>query len=237
MRSITYNGHDLSACTTCEVVEGPHAVVPTVRVVPGRAGALLVGGRIAPKTVRVRLFLDVGGTLDVAGLSDLKHKIHGWLCATSGGVLVVPGQPSLEWHDAVVTSVGAWSSVAEDADCEVTFTCYDPVAFGQGHSEAGASFTVEGTWSTWPTMTLVAAAGSSVGVTDGRGGSVRVEHDFAGGETVVIDFEHETVEIDGSDACDEVSLGSDFFALEPGDCSLAFSGCSAHTVTYRERWL
>lgn len=237
MRSVAYNGHDLSTCTTCEVIEGPHVVVPTVQVVPGRAGALVSGGRLAPKTIRVRLFLDVGDILGTEALCALKHKIHAWLCDTDGGVLVVPGQPSLEWHDVVVTSVGAWSSVAEDASCEVTFTCFDPVAYSQEHSETGASFEVAGSWSTWPTMMLAAVAGDGVGVADGHGRNVQVKHGFAGGESVVFDFECETVSIDGSDASDEVSLGSDFFALEPGVCALAFSGCSTHTVTYRERWL
>nr|DAW07926.1 MAG TPA: distal tail protein [Caudoviricetes sp.] len=81
MSSITYNGHDFSPYTTCEVIEGPHAVVPTSQVIPGRAGALLLVGRIAPRTIRVRLFLDSHAALDMAGLSNLRHLLYSGLTA------------------------------------------------------------------------------------------------------------------------------------------------------------
>ncbi|EHF02173.1 hypothetical protein HMPREF1008_00879 [Olsenella sp. oral taxon 809 str. F0356] len=238
MSSITYNGHDFSPYTTCEVIEGPHAVVPTSQVIPGRAGALLLGGRIAPRIVRVRLFLDAHAALDAAGLSELRHRLYSWLYADGGSVLVLPGDPGLEWHDALVTSVGAWLSATEDASCEVAFTCYDPIAYGLEHEETGTTFEVGGTWGTWPVVTLMASAGSSVRVTDALSGDyVLLNHTFAGGEVVVLDFENETANVDDGDMSDKIDLGSDFFKLEPGSCTLSFSDCSAHTVTFRERWL
>ncbi|WP_417118848.1 phage distal tail protein [Olsenella phocaeensis] len=236
MSSITYGGHDFSDCTTCEVIEGPHAVVPTAKVVPGRAGELLLGSRLVPRIVRVRLFLDAREALDEAGLSALKRRICSWLYAPDGGVLVLPGYPGLEWHDAVVTAASPWSSVTGDASCDVTFTCYDPVAYGASRTSDGTSFTVGGTWATWPVFIVEAAAGSAVEV--GCGGAfVRVEHEFIGGEDVIIDCGRETVTLDGIDARADVSLSSDFFCLEPGQVELTFSGCSSHVVVWRERWL
>ena len=58
MRSIVYNGIDLTEWCSAEVVEKVALpVVPDAMVVPGRAGALLVSGRIPPRLVRVRLEL------------------------------------------------------------------------------------------------------------------------------------------------------------------------------------
>lgn len=236
MSSITYNGHDFSFCTTCEVVEGPHAVVPTAKEVPGRAGVLLLGGRLAPLVVRVRLFLDAGSALDAAGLSALKRQMYAWLYAPDGGVLALPGFPSLEWHDAVVTSVSPWSSATEDAGCETVFTCFDPVAFGDARSEVGATFEVGGTWPTWPTFELTASAGSAVQV-GCNGEYVRVEGSFIGGEVIVIDCANEVVTIDGVDGRADVTMASDFFCLEPGEVVLSFAGCSTHETRYNERWL
>lgn len=236
MSSIVYNGHDFSSCTTCEVVEGPHAVVPTCKAVPGRAGALLLGGKLAPLVVRVKLFLDVHSPLDDAGLSALKRQIYAWLYAPDGAGLALPGFPSLEWRDAVVTSASPWSSVAEDAYCDVVFTCFDPIAFGAPRSEDGATFTVGGTWATWPKFELTASAGTAVQI--GCGDElVRVERSFAGGEAIVIDCKAETVNIDGVDARADVTLESDFFCLDPGDVTLYFAGCSDHTTSFHERWL
>lgn len=236
MSSIVYNGHDFSSCTTCEVVEGPHSVVPVSKVVPGRAGSLLLGGRLAPLVVRVRLFLDARSALDDVGLSALKRRLYAWLYAPEGGVLALPGYPSLEWHDAVVTSITPWSSVAGDASCEVVFTCFDPVAYGASCSESGTALEVGGTWPTWPAFELTASAGSAVQVGSGTE-FVRVEGAFTGGELVIVDCEHETVTIDGVDARAHVTLASDYFRLEPGEATLSFSGCSAHETSYCERWL
>lgn len=83
---------------------------------------------------------------------------------------------------------------------------------------------------------LVASAGSAVQV--GCGSRViRVEHAFIGGEVVRIDCESEGASIDGVDARVDVTLGSDFSSLAPGNVTLPFTGCSSHVATFRERWL
>ena len=64
-----------------------------------------------------------------------------------------------------------------------------------------------------------------------------MEHAFTGGEVVTIDCEHESVAIGGVDVRADVTLASDFFPLKPGDCELAFSGCSSHVTAFCERWL
>ena len=74
-------------------------------------------------------------------------------------------------------------------------------------------------------------------VTDGLGRYVLVERDFAAGDVVVMDFASEAVTVDGADASADVAVESTFFSLAPGSHSLTFSGCSAHTVEWVERWL
>lgn len=237
MRSIVYNGVDLSEFCSAEVIEKVALpVVPETMAVPGRAGALLVSGRVPPRVVRVRLFMDSGYKPGTNGLADIRHKLYSALCCTAGGTLRLPDEPELEYRDAVCVDAGAWSSLFEDGHGDVEFALLDPVAYGMERNEAGASFEVGGTWPTWPTFELVAAAGSAVQV--GYGAAyVRVEHSFAGGEVVVIDCETEGVTIDGVDARASVTLSSDFFPLAPGSCELTFSGCTTHMTTFNERWL
>ena len=115
--------------------------------------------------------------------------------------------------------------------------CFDPVAYGDGKSSAASTLTVGGTWTTWPVVTLTALAGSSVKVADGLGRYVLVERTFAAGDVVVMDFAAEAVTVDGVDASADVAVESTFFSLAPGAHTLAFSGCSAHTVAWVERWL
>ena len=237
MRSIVYNGVDLSEWCSAEVVEKVALpIVPETMVVPGRAGAMLVSGRIPPRLVRVRLFMDAGYKPGTNGLADIRHRVYLALCSTVGGTLRLPGEPELEYRDAVCTDAGAWSSLFEDGEGEVLFTLLDPVAYGRAHSETGTSFEVGGSWPSWPTFELVASAGSAVQVGCGDA-IVRVEHAFSGGEVVRVDCETEGVTIDGVDARADVTLASDFFSLAPGGVTLTFSGCSTHATTFRERWL
>ncbi|MCH4053307.1 MAG: phage tail family protein [Atopobiaceae bacterium] len=237
MRSIVYNGIDLSEWCSAEVIERVALpVVPDTMVVPGRAGALLVSSRIPPRLVRVRLFMDSGFKPGTSGLADIRHRVYSALCSTAGGTLRLPDEPELEYRDAVCTDAGSWSSLFEDGQGEVLFTLLDPVAYGRARSETGTSFEVGGSWPTWPAFELVASAGSAVQVGCGDA-IVRVEHAFSGGEVALIDCETEGVAVDGIDARAEVTLASDFFSLSPGRCELSFSGCSAHVTAFNERWL
>jgi len=237
MRSIVFNGLDFSDFCSAEVVEKVALPIAVKTMdVPGRAGALLVSGRIPPRLVRVRLFMDAGFRPDVNGLADIRHRVYSALCSTTGGVLRLPDEPEYEYHDVVCTDAGSWSSLFEDGSGEVSFALLDPVAYGQERSEIGETFEVGGTWPTWPKFELTASAGSAVQVgCDGE--FVRVERAFSGGEVVRIGCETEGVTVDGSDARADVALSSDFFSLAPGDVTLAFSGSSAHATAFRERWL
>lgn len=199
--------------------------------------AALLGCELPPRVLRVRLFLDAGISLSADERSEVRHALYGWLVAPSGVELELPGEPGLSWRDAVVTDASDWDSLFEDGSCVIEFTCFDPVAYGEGKSSAASTFTVGGTWATWPVVEMTALAGSSVKVADGQGRYVLVERAFAAGDVVVMDFASEAVTVDGVDAASGVAVESTFFSLLPGAHTLAFSGCSAHTVEWVERWL
>lgn len=238
MSALTYNGHNLSEHVAAELVEpAGHALSPRALSVPGRPGAVLLGCELPPRVLTVRLFLDAGVSLTAEERSAIRHEVYGWLVAPRGAELSLTGEPGLTWRDAVVTGVSDWDSLFEGGSCEVEFTCFDPLAYGDGKSSTGTALAVGGTWETWPVTTLTALAGSSVKVADGLGRYVLVERTFAAGDEVVIDFAAETVTVDGEDASADVAVESTFFSLSPGAHTLAFTGCSAHLVGWTERWL
>ncbi len=239
MRSIKYGGVDFSLWCSAEVVERcGHAVAPRVVSVPGRAGAVLLGGEVPPRVIAVRLDWDSILGRDAAMRARARHALYAALMRTAGAELVVPSDPEVTYRDAVCTGCGEWSSLLADGHAEVEFTCYDPIGYGARRSTDAATFAVGGTWATWPRVTLTAAAGSSVVVTDKASGAyVAVEKAFSGGETVVLDFQAETCLVGGVDCSAAVSIESEFFSIGPGDCELGFSGCSAHAVSWHERWV
>ena len=237
MRSIVFNGVDFSEFSSAEVVEkAALPIVVSTMVVPGRAGALLVSGRIPPRMVRVRLFMDAGYKPETNGLADIRHRVYAALTSVGGGTLRLPSEPELEYRDVVCADAGVWSSLFEDGYGDVEFALLDPIAYGMERIEHGSSFEVGGTWPTWPTFELVASTGSAMQVSYG-GKLVRIEHTFAGGEAVLIDCEREVVIVDGADARADVTLASDLSTFSPGACDLLVTGCASFEVRFRERWL
>ena len=237
MRSIVYNGVDFSEFCSAETIEmAALPIVANTMAVPGRAGALLVSGRIPPRLVRVRLFMDAGYKPGTNGLTNIRHRIYSALTSVGGGTLRLPSEPEFEYRDVVCTDAGVWSSLFEDGHGDVKFALLDPVAYGMERIEHGASFEVGGTWPTWPTFELVAATGSAVQVAYG-GKLVRIERSFTGGEVVLIDCEREVVTVDGADARADVTLASDLNTFSPGACDLLVTGCASFEVRFRERWL
>lgn len=238
MSSITYNGHDLSEYVTAELVEpAGHALTPRALVMPGRPGAVLLGCELPPRILRVRLFLDAGTSLTAEERSEIRHELYARLVAPGGGELELPGEHGLAWRDAVVTDASDWDSLFEDGSCEVAFTCFDPVAYGEERASTSSILTVSGTWATWPVVEMTTLAGSSVKVTDELGRYVLVERTFAAGDEVLLDFQREAVTVGGEDASADVAVESTFFSLDPGAHTLTFSGCSTHTIEWVERWL
>ena len=238
MRSIAYCGVDFAAWCSAEVIEGcGHAVEPRTVAVPGKPGAVLLGGEVPPKVLRVRLYWDSLLGLDAAARAKARHEVYAALLAVEGGELVVPGDPEMTYRDAVCTGCGSWSLLFADGVADVEFTCYDPIAYGSQLATESAAFGVGGTWPTWPVVSVVAAAGPAVEVADGDSGAyVLVEQAFVGGEKVVVDFQAETCSVDGVDASASVSIASEFFSLAPGARELVFGGCASHSVSWFERW-
>ncbi len=186
---------------------------------------------------RVKLMLDARAKMDARAASALRHKLNA-LLAVEDGTLVLPEEPGLEYHGARVTDAKPWDELFEHGSTTIEFECADGVAYGDERTTAATEIMVNGTCKTYPTMELVATEGDSVMVLNLDGERfVNIVRTFKGGERVVMDFERETVTMDGADACIEIGLYSDFFSLVPGANRLAFAGCSEHMTRYRERWL
>ncbi len=239
MGGLVFNGHDFGEVCQAQTVEvSPLRVRADAVLNAGAPGAKPTGGGLDVRRVKVRLALDAGRRLDAEAASRLRHRIDAMLCAEAGSVLRLPEDEALEYHDALLTDAEGWTTMRENGSCTLTFTCFDPVAFGAERTTGEAAFEVGGSAETWPRFELVAAEGDSVTVLDLRAERfVSVVGDFAGGEIVAIDCADEHVTIDCADADASVGMYSDFFPLAPGACELAFAGCLSHSTSYVERWL
>lgn len=238
MRSIIYAGHDFSELCSAEVIDRRvNPLVAEAMEVPGRAGAMLVSSWMPPADVTVRLFLDPGFSPDIGQLAEIRHKLASWLCSFGGGELVLPDEPERVYRDALLVSAGTWRKLFSDGQCGITFTLFDPIAYGMERIERTERFDVGGNWPTLPEFRLVAASGSQLRVSHPAAGrAIVVDYEFAGGESVVINCETESVLINDVDARDCITLGSDFFGLDPGDRILSITGATYCETRFTERW-
>lgn len=239
MRSIRYAGHDFSEAFSAEVTgRSLNALAFEAARVAGRPGAALSAAWVPPEDVVVRLFADPGYDPGPAGMGALRRRLRAWLSQPAGAELVLPDEPGLTYRDALLTGADNWSSLFEDGWCDLTFTLFDPVAYGRDRAERGTAFDVGGTFRTAPEFALVAEAGARVSVrSEATGEAVELRRDFAGGEVVAIGCAGQTATVDGADARADVALGSDFPWLYPGAAELAFAGCRSFETRFSERWL
>lgn len=239
MSSITFDGHSFADFVSAELVEPvAHGIAPETAKVPGRPGRVLLSVDVEPLELRVRLFLDAPDALTTARRAEVRRTLRDWLLCTDGAVLKVPGEPDLEWHDVLCAGVSDWSSLFADGSATVTFLALDPIAYGKRLVSAMGAFRVDGNQPTWPEFSLTVEAGAtSVGVTDNKTGRfLSVERAFAGGERVAIDCAAQTVRVNNVDAAADLTLGSDFFQLQPGYTDLSFPGCAKYNTWFWERW-
>lgn len=239
MGCLVFNGYDFGELCQAQTVEvSPLRVRADVVQVAGVSGVRLASDGLDVRRVKVRLVLDAGRRLNAEAASRLRHRIDAMLCSEDGATLRLPEDEELEYHDVLLTDAAGWDSLKENGSCVLTFTCFDPIAFGRERVSSETRFDIGGSAETWPRFELVAAEGDSVMVLDMHGEKfVGIVDDFQGGERVVIDCASEHVTVDGVDTDASVAMYSDFFSLEPGECGLAFAGCAEHSTVYAERWL
>ena len=254
-RSIIYGNYDFGRYTTAEVRLPPPTARAESTIEDGRGlGLDVLSSALAPREVRVRLFLDAGAVPTAADRERVRDEMSGYLALPQGAALMLPGPScgSRQLKGAMLTDASAWDSLFEDGECELAFTAYDPVMYG-GESfarspEGEASLVVENTGSApvRPTVSFYALPGGSVtlrcNVLDSGAapdGSVTVRRAFEGGERVWVYNDRERVAAGGEDADADVDVSSVFCEI-PGGLSARFEvdgGTGPITVTYTKGWL
>lgn len=236
MRSFIFNGYDFGELTRAKVIsEAPLYVKPEANQKTD-VGAYVGNVNMPPKVVRLKVFLEPKMKASPEALVAQRRKLDAALLTIAPAELQY--QDNYTYRMALCTDASTWDTLLQAGSCELEFTLYEAIAYGDVCESAETDIDVKGTAETYPTFEFVVTEGDSVmALSLDKQMFVNVIGTFAGGEIVVIDCEREIVTIDGVDACKDVGFYSDFFSLAPGTNKLAFAGCSAHVTRYQERWL
>lgn len=237
MKSIIFRGHDFGEICTARTTLLPLAVAePKTRNIPGRPGALLFGGKLLPVEIKVRLMLRTDRRMGTAELSDVRHRLAGWLAGTGGGELVLPEEPELAYRDCVVTDVKAWDALFEGGNCDITFTAHDPVAYGPKRTVTDLTFEVGGVRKTWPVLTVRASASKTFMVLLDDTYHLTFTNPTSNNDIVVFDCQNERAFVNGEPADTRVTFSSQFFGLAPGRHALSLRACTLVSCEFCERW-
>jgi len=179
-------------------------------------------------------------------LRDRIRAIAAWLSVSGARELTFSDEPGIRYMARPSGLVSA-EKIAGTAisTCQVTFLV------PSGYAEAVTATTITGSsgnyTGTLPApmkITLTAAAGEALTITQGQYSSpapfIRLlDQGFEGGEVVIIDTEKRLVTVNGADARPGVDIDSDFenFKLLPGGFVVGAEGGAIESIVYRARFI
>ena len=234
---VMFNGYDLTR--SCIVGNIARQFMPSEANqidVPKMDGALFASNPLSPLTItmsatvlgtpeeRSEALRTLASYLRVSEPSRLAISDDGWKY-----YLAVPSGAEIERY------IGAESF-------ELTFTCLDPVMYGDENTATATEGTeteivVGGNYPTMPTLTLESATPDSttgcysVSV-DGGTFDIPVAHDDS---AIIADCSARTLSVGGSATLP--TLASDWIVLEPGTHTVSVTGTGDCTIAWVERWI
>ena len=239
--TLTFNGHDLTTDFICgEPKRSIIKATPTLRE-KSTDGSVFAGLRFESSTISFRITTRAStATLRREAFS----KLGGWLDVDEPKQLVLPETPTWYWLAVPDGSFDIEQYVDADS-AMLTFVLVDPVAYGiektvNVSSGGSATFTVEGTYPTKPTITASSAVRNSTALVWGlkldNADFVHVATGSSSSRAVAIDCDKRTCTVASSASL--ITLDSDWLEFTPGSHTLAMDyGTGAAVVKYRERWM
>lgn len=247
MSGITFNGHDLLTGTT---LGGYYGAISDVRDsymerdvqlidVAGMDGAHFGNTNLEPRTFTMTMTLYGTPIVRARALEN----ITGWLYNNGQpGQLAFEDRPDIYWNAvAAITDIERY---VDGLQVEITFTCADPVAYGQLIDNVPIGEQFIDLAGNYPAKPVIRCSNATNG--DGNVWGVRLDdQDFVhvalptADSDVVIDCQERTVTVNGVTAL--LTLDSDWLSISPGISNphtfTLDEGAGDATIEWRQRWI
>lgn len=232
-----FNGTDLGSWLEVLSINRPMLASRRLNAtdVSGMNGAYVSDDALESEAITVECAIKAESPDEVA---EVRRTLAPLLLTSGAAKLVLDDEPTLYYYAWCKGGIDtershSWPSIT------VEFLLADPIAYGEERSASvgtgGGKVWNRGTSKAFPTITCTPPKGTSwkLSNTD-TGDYIEVQATFDGSIKVALDMAAESCKVNG--AYHPVTLGSDFFPLEPGMQSLKTSGGTA-ALTWAERWL
>lgn len=209
----------------------------TTRTVPGTPGERFMRADLKPLSIDVTAAFRARPTDDMAAVRRLMASRL--LCLKEADLWLDDERHLGLRYKAVLTSPGELDTLWHTGEATLTFTAYDPIAYGadaQATFSGTSSLQVGGTFRTYPVVTITPGGNiSTLRLTNmDTGQYVQVDQAVSASTPVVIDMAAPQATVSGSAA--RVTFDSDFFSLEPGANTLRVSSGTA-VARWTERYV
>ncbi len=209
--------------------------------IPGRDGVYDIGRDLEQLIIPCEFVLQ---TTSPAELRQRARAVAAWLNVRDAKELIFSDEPDLHYLARPTGPVDIEQIIGIGI---VKMSFLVPSGYAEAVTPTiitGSTGTYGGTLPAPMVITLTAAAGDTLTITQGQYSSpapfIRLlDPGFEGGEVVIIDTEKRLVTVDGADARPDVDIDSDFenFVLLPGAFVISAEGGVVESIVYRERYI
>lgn len=240
--SVVYDGVDLAEIAEVASIDfkAMADIADKSEAVPGRDGAAFLGADMSPLDIAVTFRLSADG-IDPAQVQEKWRRFVPHIRKPEPRSLSF-GQGV--WYKAVAIGSTDISQVSYSGKAEVTFRCYDPIAYGDERratvpSGGSVEIMVGGSWKTYLRIEASAIRDVTTGLWGLRVDNndyLRIATGASSARAIYADCEERKLTIAGAYALP--TLDSDWLALEPGAHTITNDqGTGAASIAWTERWI
>lgn len=218
---------------SCEDQGMPQRTISSVQL---SQGAAFGGFQLQARTITVKINVSARSRTDALAVARL---LAGWAHTDQPEKLVLKHELD-KYYMAVCTGCSTKALAHTFLVLTYTFSAPNPIAYDNTLyvCEAGPAFSVGGTAPTPPTITYIPAANlSDVRFTLDGGAYIALSGELTAGQTITIDTAQRTITAGGITRMDWLDfIASRWFALDPGEHSVACSMAGMCQISWRSAW-
>lgn len=182
--------------------------------------------------ITIRLLDQLSKTVE-----DTKDEILPHLVKQEPRKLELPDEPD-KFEMCILDGRINWKRLFSGAQVSLSFINPEGISFSKHEKTVtSTSFVNEGSSPTYMILTATATGANPARIVNNNTGDEITLEGLSEGQIIELNFEEESVKVDGALKMSTLWLDSDFWMVSHGENQIELSNLNLIDITYRERWL